>query len=176
MQAATQHGQPLILRQLSLRTRWAIALSLGVLTAWTAPPFPWQARRVASRLAVRAGCPRAVPRVESDSVRGLTDVQRCGVLWAGLEALPPAGAEYVRAHASDLAGVTVLAFDESVATGGDVFADPHWIPPEPFPDRQRWSSRWSFSVMISGGGPADALTMIHVDKRSGIARRFVLQR
>ena len=157
------------------RTRllWICGLLVIASLPWYLPPRHSQVKRVADRLAARAGCPRPSPQVYSDSADGLSATQRCGVIWAAMKALPPAGLAYVDAHASELQHVMILSLSDVVAfrrRGGTYL---RMQPMESWLDRQPMPSAWVVVVTI-GAQEYDGVFQIWVDKRSGVARRLVV--
>jgi hypothetical protein len=158
------------------RTRllWICGLLVIATLPWYLPPRQSRAKRVADDLAARAACPRPSPRLFSDSAGGLSAVQRCGVIWAALGALPPNGRAYVEAHASDLEHVMILSLSDVMALRND---GPYlrWQPRESWLERQRMASAWVVVVTI-GAPEYVGVDQIWVDKRSGVARRLVMGR
>ena len=143
----------------------------ALLILWYLPPRRAHAERVADELGERAGCPRAIPQLVADSTHGLSTVQRCGIVWAALEAVPHGGRAFLQAHATDFAHVVVIGPSDEVGIRASVeFLREE--PPEPWLDRQRMASAWVLTVTIAAREYV-GVHQIWVDKRTGVARRIV---
>lgn len=153
------------------RTRlfWVCGILIIASLPWYLPPRQSQAERVADALAAQAACPRPSPQVYSDSANGLSAAQRCGVIWAAMKALPPAGLAYVDAHASDLKDVMILSLSDVWALRRKYSLNVQ--PRESWLEHERMWSAWV--VVITIAAPEyDGVYQIWVDKRSGVARRL----
>jgi hypothetical protein len=152
------------------RVLWICGIVVIVQLPWYLPPRQSEIKHVADRLAARAACPRPIPAIVSDSTAGLSALQRCGVIWTALKAMPPGGVAYLEAHDANLEHVMVLSLSDVMGLHGlRLLQQPRllWF------ERQRMSSAWVVVVAISAA-EYESVCQVWVDKRTGVARRIIM--
>lgn len=148
-----------------------------LLAASYLPATSGRARHVADRLAAEHDCPHPLPRVAADSVSGLTPLEKCGVLSAGLAVIDDRlSREAARAGVRDTTSAIVIdriwVFDEihvAITTKRYRFRSRvTFDPPRSLGEQMHWGSYWVFSA---SGGPPDArmLATVWVDQWTGAA-------
>lgn len=155
---------------MSRRTRLVLALlALGGI-AWCTPPTSWSKHRLATALGRGAGCPRPLPPIHGDSLTDLSPVQRCGIVWAALGALPDGPAARAL-RAGDTSAVRVLGLSESVTGPTWGRSSVSFAPARPWFEGTRMGSNWM--VTVASREREVFVHEIWVDQRSGTARRVL---
>ena len=156
---------------------------VALLAATYLPATEGHARRVADRLAAEHGCPRPLPPVVLDSVRGLTPAERCGVLSAGLALLDSLDARDARARPAAPPVESVVPTTDRVWIFAESYraprgrrsrtprSDPPLYPPLSWREEAFSRSYWVFT--LSRGARDDrSMAMVWVDQTTGTAHVY----
>jgi hypothetical protein len=125
------------------------------------PPSAATKARVMREMVAASGCPRPMPAVRADSVRGLGAVERCALVWTAARALPPTPDARRFAQAGDTAGVLVAWMDELRASN-TIDVAPGYA----------WEGRalHGWTVVLGIPGETGGIYTVYVDGRSGRAK------